>query len=81
MDDTAEIQHIVWKYGVPREDKEFMFVIGSGILNFIDRRGIRLVYSKDKENKLVLEMLGFEYDVKLDRFSLDLTDYFKHSCK
>jgi len=80
-DKTAEIEKIVWKDSTKAlNDKEFNFVIGNGILNFIDRRGIHLVYSSDTENKEILEMLKFEYDVKSDKFVLDLIDYFEPNC-
>jgi len=81
LDKTAEIEKIIWKDSAKAlNDKEFSFVIGNGILNFIDRRGIRLVYSSDVENKAVLEMLKFEYDVESDKFVLDLTGYFEANC-
>jgi len=82
-DATAEIDQIIWKYDEHRtgSDKELSFVIGSGILNFIDRRGFRLVYSKDKANEYLLKLVKFEYDRTSDMFTLDLTGYFEPNCK
>jgi len=82
QDSKAEIEKIIWKHDHHRtgSDKEFAFVIGSGILNFIDRRGVREVFSTDKANKYILKLLKFEYDEELDKFILDLTDYFEPNC-
>ena len=78
---TAEIEKIVWKNRTKAlADKELCFIIGNGILNFIDRRGIRMVYCCDMENKSILSLLRFEYDKESDRFCLDLTGYFEHKC-
>jgi len=83
IEPTAEIEQFIWKYADLRTgaDKEFAFVIGSGILNFIDRRGIRNVWSADKTNEYILKLLKFEYDIKSDKFTLDLTGYFESDCK
>ena len=81
LDNTVEIERIVWRDAAKAlSDKEFSFIIGNGILNFIDRRGIPLVYSKDMENEAILKMLKFEYNAESDRFTLDLTGYFKSDC-
>ena len=83
LDATAEIDRIIWKYDEHRTgaDKELSFVIGNGILNFIDRRGFRLVYSNDTANEYLLKLVKFEYDEIADKFTLDLTDYFEPHCK
>jgi len=61
-------------------DTELCFVIGSGILHFIDTRGVRLVCSHDMANEAILKLLKFEYDEETDKFWLDLEGYFEAKC-
>ena len=91
----AEIERIIWKdsivgdgiLDVPHNnttvlrDTELCFVIGSGILHFIDTRGVRLVCSRDMANEAILKLLKFEYDKKSDKFWLDLGGYFEADCR
>ena len=82
MDNIAEVVKIAWKDSAKAlSDKEFCFIIGNGILNFIDRRGIRFVYSEDMENKSVFDLLKFGYDENEKKFKLDLTGYFESKCQ
>ena len=81
----AEIENIVLK---AVGDTEFEVVLGKGILNFIDRRGVLDVYYRVKGKESMLDLLKFTatdsypscFDNAQEVYHLNLKGYFDGKC-
>lgn len=62
-------------------DREAMFVLGRGTLNFIDLCGVhRAFFDAPCEDEGLIRQIGFRKNDR-GRFEMDLTDFFKHPCQ